>query len=375
MKAVDLPRDAEGHARIGDDRNDENLVLAQLHLQFLKLHNFFVERIEVEASRNPQQVFEAAQKQVILHYQQVVLYDFLDTVLDPRVWQHVIWEHGILDNKRIFPDPQPGQSALLPVEFAAAAFRFGHSMVRECYQLTDRQAATLDDLFDMTHFGALQRPTPGELAKRLPQTHVIDWKHFFRGLDDSRDPREMMLPNLGLAIDLAVPVEVPNASAGVLSSNDPRDKKLAVKNLLTGKAAQLPSGQAVFEHLWERHPALTKALGIRELKPEELNPKVRMKVKDQPNQVQEKHIFDPSSDMQTKTPLWYYILAEARAHHGGQRLGPLGSLIVAESIRAMMLQTKPCVLKQDFTSTYIVGTKDIHGQLYLKMTDLLRAVR
>jgi hypothetical protein len=39
----DLPRDAEGRAIIGDGRNDENLIVAQLHTAFLRFHNATVD--------------------------------------------------------------------------------------------------------------------------------------------------------------------------------------------------------------------------------------------------------------------------------------------------------------------------------------------
>src|SRR5262249_54073752 len=35
----DLPRNPDGFALIGDPRNDENLIVAQLHLAMLKFHN------------------------------------------------------------------------------------------------------------------------------------------------------------------------------------------------------------------------------------------------------------------------------------------------------------------------------------------------
>ena len=39
----DLPRSPEGFALIGDHRNDENLLVAQTHLAFLKFHNKVVD--------------------------------------------------------------------------------------------------------------------------------------------------------------------------------------------------------------------------------------------------------------------------------------------------------------------------------------------
>ena len=41
----DLPRNAQGIALIGDPRNDENIIVSQLQLAFIKLHNKFVDQI------------------------------------------------------------------------------------------------------------------------------------------------------------------------------------------------------------------------------------------------------------------------------------------------------------------------------------------
>ncbi len=41
----DLPRDSSGQARIADARNDENLMIAGIHVAFLKFHNAVVERV------------------------------------------------------------------------------------------------------------------------------------------------------------------------------------------------------------------------------------------------------------------------------------------------------------------------------------------
>jgi hypothetical protein len=38
----------------------------------------------------------------------------------------------------------------------------------------------------------------------------------------------------------------------------------------------------------------------------------------------------------SNTPLWYYVLAEARAAADGQRLGPVGGRIVAETLIGLL---------------------------------------
>ena len=47
----DLPRNSQNAALIGDPRNDENLIVSQLHLAFLKFHNAVVETVEPRAWR------------------------------------------------------------------------------------------------------------------------------------------------------------------------------------------------------------------------------------------------------------------------------------------------------------------------------------
>ena len=45
-----------------------------------------------------------------------------------------------------------------------------------------------------------------------------------------------------------------------------------------------------------------------------------------------------------RTPLWYYVLAEAR-HHGGSRLGPVGSTIVAEVLIGLIRRSEDSILR------------------------------
>src|SRR5215217_1189599 len=72
----DLPREPRSPdfahdraARIGDPRNDENLIVAQLHLAFLKAHNRLVDQ---------GRTFEEARRLVRQHYQHIVLRDTYD---------------------------------------------------------------------------------------------------------------------------------------------------------------------------------------------------------------------------------------------------------------------------------------------------------
>ena len=76
--ARDLPRGANGQAVIGDGRNDENILVAQVHSIFLRFHNLWVDRVRAANPRwTAAQVFAEARRQVTLHYHYAILTDFL----------------------------------------------------------------------------------------------------------------------------------------------------------------------------------------------------------------------------------------------------------------------------------------------------------
>ena len=117
----DLPRGPDGRALIADSRNDENMIIAQIHLAFLRFHNVMVDR-----GMN----FEEARRATINHYQWVVAHDFLPRVLHPDYADAVLTARS---NK--FFKPSNPHDPNLPIEWAVAGYRFGHSMVRLAYRV------------------------------------------------------------------------------------------------------------------------------------------------------------------------------------------------------------------------------------------------
>src|SRR3954452_13050769 len=71
----DVPRNAQGTALIGDPRNDENLIVDQLHLAFLRFHNRVVAdvRDDLGTLATAGEVFAEAQRIVRWHYQWMIL--------------------------------------------------------------------------------------------------------------------------------------------------------------------------------------------------------------------------------------------------------------------------------------------------------------
>ncbi|HZB59725.1 MAG TPA: peroxidase family protein [Actinomycetota bacterium] len=206
LATEDLPRNADGRALIGDPRNDENAILAQLHLAFLKLHNRVVDDLRAGRHRahwagQEGELFREAQRIVRWHYQWVVAKDFLPRVLPP----------GLLEALLAPAPDRPGRRPLafdgapfMPAEFAVAAYRFGHTLVRPSYQVNARAPkvrlfAAGPDPLDPTHLGGF-RPLPARL--------VVDWSRF---LDLS--PADPPQPARRLDTRLAAPLtSLPPAS-------------------------------------------------------------------------------------------------------------------------------------------------------------------
>ena len=73
---LDVPRDGNGRAIIGDPRNDENLIIVQFHKAVIQFHNKLVDYARSQGMRK-EWVFETARRLARWHYQWAVIHDFL----------------------------------------------------------------------------------------------------------------------------------------------------------------------------------------------------------------------------------------------------------------------------------------------------------
>jgi hypothetical protein len=72
----DMPRDSSGRAILPEARNDENLIIIQLHKAVAKFHNQIVDYARAQGIRR-EWVFETARRLTRWHYQWAVIHDFL----------------------------------------------------------------------------------------------------------------------------------------------------------------------------------------------------------------------------------------------------------------------------------------------------------
>jgi hypothetical protein len=306
----DLPRGPNGLAIIGDPRNDENLIIGQLHRTFLQFHNAVALGITLgqipRQSPNSLSDFDEARQIVTWHYQWVVLHDFLRRVLDTTVLDDVL-KHGPR-----FLVLGRDQHMFIPVEFSAAAYRLGHSMIRANYNFNrvftplqgGNNIANLRFLFFFSGRSGTGAGTP------IPPDWVIDWRRFVDlGSDVSINKARQFDPFLAGPL-AGQPAPNPELS-GI--PNVPPPASLPVRNLERGRSFGLPSGQAAARYMC-----------VRSLTEEEVGsgPDGEVAVR---------------NNLHRESPLWYYILKEAQILGGTKHLGPTGSRIVAETFVAMLL--------------------------------------
>ncbi len=283
----DLPRTANGTAIIGDKRNDENAIVSQVQLAFLKAHNTLV---------NAGASFEEARQKLTWLYQWVVWHDFLQRITVPQVWQEALQfvehasgggEWGASDESKYSWRDTP----FIPVEFAVAAYRFGHSMVRNAYQ-TNFPNNALDRV---PLFNNVTSGVEDDLRGFQPRTvkSMVQWDWFLK-METSGGP----FPQMARKID----TKLSNALAALPEKDkEPGhiDNKLAARNLIRGVDMGLPSGTAAAQEL-----------GLTPLTAAELD--------------------GPDA-------LWFYILREAELTQEGERLGVLGSRIVLDVFAGLLL--------------------------------------
>jgi hypothetical protein len=353
--ARDVPRVAKA-PQIGDTRNDENLVVAQLHVAFLRFHNAAVDWVRANEPERTGvgEVFLRARDLTRWAYQWITVHDFLATVTAPGTVDAVLSND---DQDLLGLDGR--DTPYMPLEFSVAAYRFGHSMIRAAYDWNRNfgrpgnngsSAAPFNLLFLFTGRGGLAgQPT-------LPTNWPVEW-------DRLVDPDSLFADRFARRIDTHLS---PPLADMVNQVDDPTLadsiktllKQLARRNLLRGYRLGLPSGQAVAE-----------ALGITPLTEADLTP---------PPAPGGAAPIDPGiidllrdNDLLDRMPLWFYVLAEAQLKSRGNTLGPVGSRIVVETIVAQIRHDPRSYLNQSsWTPTEGVRLPD--GSPVRTIPDFLR---
>ena len=273
----DVLRNSEGTAIIGDPRNDSHVLMSQMHLAFVRAHNLFVDRVRRQGGPESA-TFETAARELRWHYQTVVLREFLPRLVGPELTQSIIG-----GDRRYY---RPSDAAFIPLEFADAAYRYGHGQIRHRYRLngTSVPVSLFPDLI------GFQPVTP---ARR------VEWTRLFDAEGHAPADRAKKMDGRLVGALIALPVMLTGeCEIAELHS-------LAVRDLERGQRVGLPSGEAVARHM-----------GVAPLTGDEIGAQ--------------------AAGWHGETPLWYYILREAAVRAEGDRLGPVGGRIVGEVLVGLL---------------------------------------
>ncbi len=332
---------------IGDERNDENILVSQLHSSFISFHNAMVDKLrEAQPRLSGRDLFERARREVRWHYQWVVLWDFL-----PRICGGGSYVQALVDfvaRTRRLPRYRPSSRAFIPIEFWGAAFRIGHAMSRPSYFLNDvldGPGKPINPLKPRLPVPLLVGDSPDPMddlrgRRKIPCAWGVEWKYFFpfdEAIDadlpgaegpEGRPGLPIRAPQPSLRIDHEIVAALANLPGKSRDGNGPNS--VIRLDLQIGQDIGLPSGQTIAaaitgnrEHLFWGKLQTTATDNLKA------------------------GVDRLPQNLVEDTPLFYYLLKEAEILEGGRCLGPVGRTIVAETLIGILLHNVGTILNTD----------------------------
>jgi hypothetical protein len=372
IDGFDYMRTAAGDAEIPDPRNSEHKMLSQVQNLFELAHNDCVNRA-LNATPTPSQqqigaAFDACHYKVIWTYQTIVATDFLPRISAEATLNRVApgalhaYVRGATPSSTL-PDPGKVHTYLysckaglgnnatirIPHEFAVAAFRLGHSLVRDDYilheKVKDANGIVLTGQRRPLFAPAGQPQAFGLIGDNpLQPGDVIDWSYFFDTSGQTAQPTrplDTLISDVLFSLPIAALPPGPDATGKDTSA----ERNLARRNILRASeptssltgAVGLATGEEAEHYAGQRIPGLHDAtVEVRQV--------LAMRLASAG--------FDPDF-LGASTPLWLFVLAEAESTEHSQRLGELGSHIVDEFLLGS--------LRCEEASVLYTAPADLHG--------------
>jgi hypothetical protein len=315
---------------LADPRNDAHALVSQITVLFQLLHNHVISLLEAAIAPFTTQV-DFPRKELAyreFHCARLVLTLIYRNIIEKDVLRHIL-DEGIYHRYMANPALACAKHKDIPLEFSFGAFRFAHAIVRDQYTVNSQSR-------DQPTSGALRRS--GLLAHQgllpIKSDWLVDWAHFF---DNSKG----IVPNFSKRIGprhpealkddlLLFPAKADGVDAGGLMDRD----------LLSSAYAGLLSVPALIRKMQERGFDTVEDLA-------QWQEPMRAWLTEVPGLLpgQEGPLPVGDSDLDrilVDPPLPFFVLFEAARigkpdeAEGGRRLGPFGSVIVAETILGAM---------------------------------------
>jgi hypothetical protein len=315
-----VPINGVPDALLADPRNDDHLIISQMAALFHQFHNTVDGKLQ-RPTTNPGPLddfvtyrrFLDARKIVALAYRNVIVNDLLCKLLEPAVYDY--YKADTTKYPADFLDAT--NDGHVPVEFSHAVYRFGHVMTRSSYTLNDKR---MNDKKPLTaSIGEILDRSSARDAYRLPlaSTWLVDWSRFF-DLGDQ------------VPLNFSRPIR-PYVGEGELAGNcffpneDAADGGIFYRDLIRGADAGVRTVDSLIKHLRredrERSPLL-KDRGYRQ--------KEIYKWLTQCPETAHNFCTADRLSLTEDPPLLFFVLFEAAHTQNGERLGILGSVLVAE---------------------------------------------
>jgi len=317
---LDVLRNFDKSILIPEERNGENLIILQLHILFQKLHNKILKQLYDTSHFFSNDIVSFARLIVVRTFHTIVEKHFFNQILNKSVHLHYFNE-------------KPGVSYLfsaninaIPLEFSTAAFRFGHSMVRNRYNINKQTSLSLIELFE---------------ASKTPITGVneIHWGRLFqldewdknKGLNDNLDSlkfNDFMPP--APAFDRAKSINTVFAEGITSIPHHFQINDKLSENGIDVRKANISTSQ--------NHQTLSYTDILEKMKkliPDELIQEI-MQTLDQMESKEKNQL--------PVLPLWVSMLMESEVTG---KLGPLSSIIVIEVLNQSILLAKSFFKKSD----------------------------
>jgi hypothetical protein len=316
-------------ALLADPRNDDHVIISQLTALFHELHNIVDRKLQGPGGGPGRfddfvtyRRFLDVRKIVAQVYRSVVINDLLRRLLEPSVYDY--YKAETTEYPADFLDAS--DDGRVPVEFSHAVYRFGHVMARFSYVLNDKRMNGEKPL--TASMGEILDRSSARNASRLPIAcnWLVDWSRFFdlgdhKPLNFSRPIR----PYVGGA-ELT--------GNGYFANEDGADGGIFYRDLIRGADAGVRTVDSLIKHLRRGDRERSRLLRDRGYRQEEiLNWLTKCP--------ETAHNFCTADriSLTQDPPLLFFVLFEAAHTQDGERLGILGSVVVAEVFFAAYKKT------------------------------------
>ncbi|RVT91825.1 hypothetical protein EOD42_21160 [Rhodovarius crocodyli] len=289
---------------LADPRNDDNALLGQMTVLFHIAHNVVV---GLEGG-----LFAPARARLRALYRRLIREDLMPRILAPEILAYYQGGGATLNE---------AHSEEVPIEASHGVFRVAHAMVRETYNVNEPAPAEGLPLAESLRHSAARYPK----LLPMPATWIARWSNFFDGLGRPAQRAMRFAPCYAPPLQTAsfFPAVDATGRAG-----------LHYRDMLSAEAGSLWSLEDLIEdmvgHHFGKDDPRSKALNAGPLGTPDARRKAMLDwlLNDgRPGALDSEDAARIAAD----PPMPFWLMLEGLVAGGGTRLGPLGSIILAET--------------------------------------------